>query len=438
MRQNRYFATQVVLGCLLLLLGALGLYFQQRNDLDVFITLALAQGGVYLVAVWVVLKEGRFRGLIPVLVFALLLRMAALATPPYLSDDIYRYVWDGRVQAAGINPYRFVPESRELLALRDGEIYPRINRRGYAPTIYPPLAEALFLAGTRISESVTWVKLLMIAFEALTVWILVRLLRSLQLPPERVLIYAWNPLAIWEFAGSGHIDAAAIAFMVLAVWARRCNRPGLTGLSLACATLTKLYPAMIFPALYRRWDWKMPAAFGAAVVLAYLPFVSVGRRVLGFLPAYVEEEGLISGERFYPWKLIHNVWAIPQFDGVAYLAILLLVLLAVAGWLTFRKERHPGDFLTHSLVLAALTTVLFSPHYPWYFAWLLPLLVVVPDLSLLYLTLAAFVLYRVRTHETPDSLFSANTWLYLPFVVLVTARCIWHRFKWQIHRSVHW
>ena len=116
----------------------------------------------------------------------------------------------------------------------------------------------------------------------------------------------------------------------------------------------------------------------------------------------------------------------------------LLVLLAVAGWLTFRKERHPGDFLTHSLVLAALTTVLFSPHYPWYFAWLLPLLVVVPDLSLLYLTLAAFVLYRVRTHETPDSLFSANTWLYLPFVVLVTARCIWHRFKWQIHRSVHW
>ena len=438
MRQNRYFATQVVLGCLLLLLGALGLYFQQRNDLDVFITLALAQGGVYLVAVWVVLKEGRFRGLIPVLVFALLLRMAALATPPYLSDDIYRYVWDGRVQAAGINPYRFVPESRELLALRDGEIYPRINRRGYAPTIYPPLAEALFLAGTRISESVTWVKLLMIAFEALTVWILVRLLRSLQLPPERVLIYAWNPLAIWEFAGSGHIDAAAIAFMVLAVWARRCNRPGLTGLSLACATLTKLYPAVIFPALYRRWDWKMPAAFGAAVVLAYLPFVSVGRRVLGFLPAYVEEEGLISGERFYPWKLIHNVWAIPQFDGVAYLAILLLVLLAVAGWLTFRKERHPGDFLTHSLVLAALTTVLFSPHYPWYFAWLLPLLVVVPDLSLLYLTLAAFVLYRVRTHETPDSLFSANTWLYLPFVVLVTARCIWHRFKWQIHRSVHW
>lgn len=438
MRQNRYFATQVVLGCLLLLLGALGLYFQQRNDLDVFITLALAQGGVYLVAVWVVLKEGRFRGLIPVLVFALLLRMAALATPPYLSDDIYRYIWDGRVQAAGINPYRFVPESRELLALRDGEIYPRINRRGYAPTIYPPLAEALFLAGTRISESVTWVKLVMIAFEALTVWILVRLLRSLQLPPERVLIYAWNPLAIWEFAGSGHIDAAAIAFMVLAVWARRCNRPGLTGLSLACATLTKLYPAVIFPALYRRWDWKMPAAFGAAVVLAYLPFASVGRRVLGFLPAYVEEEGLISGERFYPWKLIHNVWAIPQFDGVAYLAILLLVLLAVAGWLTFRKERHPGDFLTHSLVLAALTTVLFSPHYPWYFAWLLPLLVVVPDLSLLYLTLAAFVLYRVRTHETPDSLFSANTWLYLPFVVLVTARCIWHRFKWQIHRSVHW
>jgi len=425
---TRNLASLALVGCLLLLLNGVCLYLQHRNNLPWFVGAVLAQGAIYLAAIRLVLIATKIpRSLAVVLLFAFLLRVSVLFAPPYLSDDIYRYVWDGRVQAAGINPYRFVPDSPELESLQDGVIYPRINRSDYAPTIYPPVAQGIFLATTRISQSISWMKTVMVGFEALAVWILIRLLVSLGLPAERVLIYAWNPLTVWEFAGSGHIDAAAIAFLVLALWMRRCNLPTLTGITLACATLVKFYPAVISPALYRRWDWKMPVSFAATVVLGYMPYARAGLGVLGFLPGYVEEEGLKSGERFYLWTLLHKVWPVSWFGGVWYLALLVLLLLVVAGWFMFRKHHSEGDFLVHAAILASLCTVLFSPHYPWYFAWVLPMLVFVPYVPMLYLSVAAFILYVSRLQENPETLLRDNTLLYVPFVALIAAHWLWLR-----------
>src|SRR5207248_1841192 len=181
--------------------------------------------------------------------------------PPYLSDDIYRYIWDGRVQAAGINPYRYLPADSALAQLQDDKIYPRINRKDYARTIYPPVAEAVFFLTTRISESVTWMKATTVLFEALAVWALAQLLASFGLPRQRILLYAWHPLTVWEFAGSGHADSIAIAFISFALLARRRNAEVATGLALASATLVKLFPIVLLPALYRRGSWKMPLVF---------------------------------------------------------------------------------------------------------------------------------------------------------------------------------
>src|SRR5262249_43629810 len=172
-----------------------------------------------------------------ILAVAALMRCAVLLAPPSLSDDLYRYVWDGRVAAAGINPYRYVPSDSHLAALRDNAIYPHINRKTYAPTIYPPVAELIFLATSRISESVGWMKATMVAFDVASVAILLRLLTLARLPRERILVYAWHPLILWEFAGSGHIDAAVVGFVVLALWARRREAAWLTGLLLGCAAL---------------------------------------------------------------------------------------------------------------------------------------------------------------------------------------------------------
>src|SRR5262249_40601827 len=146
-----------------------------------------------------------------------------------LSTDVARYVWDGRVQAAGTNPYRYVPADTQLAPLRDQAIYPHINRVDYAVTIYPPVAEMIFLLASRVSESFTMMRLTMIGFEAVTVLALLALLDHDGRPAARVLIYAWHPLTIWEFAGTGHVDAAAIALMTLAMLAARRAPPRLAG-----------------------------------------------------------------------------------------------------------------------------------------------------------------------------------------------------------------
>lgn len=418
-------APLVLLGCLTLVLMPFGLHFLREGRFLWFVLVALAQGALYLGAVYRVMKQPV--ALPMVLLFAILLRISILAAPPYLSDDIYRYVWDGRVQAAGINPYRFVPDSPELEFLQDDNISPHINRSDYALTIYPPVAQMIFLVATRISQSIIGMKSVMIGFEALAVWLMMRILISFGLPAERVLIYCWNPLAIWEFAGSGHIDAAAIAFLVLALWARRRNSPTITGIALACATLIKFYPAVLFPALYRRWDWKMPVTFAATAFLAYLPYVRVGLRVFGFLPGYFEEEGLNTGERFYLLTLIQKMKTVPWFDGAWYLAIFVVLLLGLGVWFVIRKPNTDGDFLVRAAIMASVCTILFSPHYPWYFAWVAALLVFFPYPPLLYLTLAAFVLYATQGRETPESFFRQNTLLYLTFALAMAGQ--WLRLR---------
>ena len=147
--------------------------------------------------------------LLVILAGAVAMRLALLFVEPYLSSDIYRYIWDGRVQAAGINPYRYVPKAPELAHLRDAAIWPNINRADYAVTIYPPAAQAIFLAVTRVGESVVAMKLGLLLFEAAAMW---RADRTVAAPGQRRRraspLYAWHPLPVWEIAGNGHVDAA--------------------------------------------------------------------------------------------------------------------------------------------------------------------------------------------------------------------------------------
>src|SRR6202022_4101065 len=118
------------------------------------IIVCLVQGAVWAVAAALVLRGGDQRpALALILGTAVLLRLIALAAPVVLSDGINRYIWDGRVQAAGINPYHYIPTDPELEALRDPLIFPNINRNSYAPTIYPPVAQMLFLGTTRLGET---------------------------------------------------------------------------------------------------------------------------------------------------------------------------------------------------------------------------------------------------------------------------------------------
>src|SRR5215471_774112 len=149
----------IALGCASLVLYRLSIRAHTAKDIAWFLKLVLVQCLLYVLVAWLILKARSPRStVLIVIVFAALFRLSIIFAPPYLSDDIYRYVWDGRVQSAGINPYRYVPADPALIQLRDDEIYRRMNRPDYAHTIYPPLTEAIFFLTTRVSESVTWMK----------------------------------------------------------------------------------------------------------------------------------------------------------------------------------------------------------------------------------------------------------------------------------------
>jgi hypothetical protein len=389
------------------------------DDILWFLKLVLVQSLLFIAAAWVMLRSDSTRStFLLVIVLAALFRLSLLFAPPYLSDDIYRYIWDGRVQAAGINPYRYIPADPALAHLRDDQIYPRINRREDAHTMYPPVAEGVWFLTTRVSESVTWMKATMTLFEGIAIWAIAQLLGSFGLPRQRILLYAWHPLTVWEFAGSGHLDAIAIAFISLALLARRRDVESGVGLALASATLVKLFPSVLFPGMYKRGSWRMALVFATTVVVAYVPYLSVGPRgVLGFLPGYAGERGILSGEQFFLLAAARRVSLGFHIPTGVFIVFAILVLAVLAGWM-LRKQKREDCYLANSLILACTFTVLLAPHFPWYFAWLVPFLCFIASVSVIYLTLSSFLLYLTWIYWTDDQVFKIKAAIFVPFFFL--------------------
>ena len=374
-----------------------------------FVALLAAAAVVFLLACGLVLRRvpvagAEGRTLLIILAIAALMRAGPLLAPPFLSSDLYRYIWDGRVQRAGINPYRFIPADPALAGLRDRTIYPHINRRDYAPTIYPPAAQLLFRGATRISETPLALKCASVLMEILAVACLVAALRHAGLPTARVLLYVWNPLAAWTFAGNGHVDAAAIGCIGIAVMLRLRGLDGWSGAALGIAVLVKFIPAAIVPAFWRG-RWRFAIALSATMLLLYVPFLDVGwRHVVGFLGAYGGEEGVRDGSGLWLLAGLARLWALPAVTVPLYLLIAAagLGILALATGLRPGAATRAGDAISvgaRAGSLAAAAFIVLSPHYPWYFPWLGLFAVLAPALSVLWLSVAPLVLYLDPWHE---------------------------------------
>src|SRR3989441_348753 len=421
-----------VIGCLLIVLYRLGLQSRDGTDILWFIKVAFVQSIFYLGAVWIIWRARTSPStLVLTLIFATLFRVSILFAPPYRSDDIYRYIWDGRVQAAGINPYRYIPSDEALKNLRDEEIYPKINRRDSAQTIYPPVAEVIYFLTTRVSDSVTWMKTTMVLFEALGIWAIVQLLASFGLPRQRILIYAWHPLTVWEFAGSGHLDAIIIGVLALALLARRRNAEIATGVALASATLVKFFPGVLLPTLYKRWNWRLPLVFATAIVFAYLPYLGVGPRgALGFLFGYARERGMESGEQFFLLSAIRRIPLGFHVPTVAFAVFAVVILGGLAVWIS-RKQHEDENYIANALIMASVFTVLVAPHFPWYFAWLIPFLCFIPSVPVFYLTLSSFLLYLTWLYWTDTQVFKIKALMFVPFFFMLAVTI------WRLHGRSH-
>jgi len=386
---------------------------------------------LFVAAVVVVLTQPVNRATIwIVLGFALAMRGMTLFAKPFLSTDIYRYVWDGIVQHAHVNPYRYVPGDAALSFLRPGheEIFNNINRRDYARTIYPPVAQMIYWAVTLVSPTVQAMKVAMVGFECVTMCALMTMLRWMGRSSAEVLLYAWCPLLVWEIAGAGHVDAVVLCFVTLALLARWRDQPVLTGLLIGCAVMTKFYPLVLVPALWRRGDWKMPASVAAVCAVGYAMYSSAGKFVFGFLGGYSKEEGLDTGARYFLLELAQKAPGLEHLPVAVYMVFCAIVMGAICWWcwrnafIQNQKsvpqrlkpdsarssygmaEAMPltkrGSVLSHisppfvrgAMMLAMAMMLLFSPHYPWYIVWLVPFFVLRPNLPLLVYLMGMFYL----------------------------------------------
>ncbi|GAA2147114.1 hypothetical protein GCM10009760_37560 [Kitasatospora kazusensis] len=315
-----------------------------------------------------------------VLAGAVAVAATGLLAPPRTSDDAYRYVWDGRVQAAGISPYAHAPDDPALAGLRDPGLFPggsctrwderrtaagdctHINRPA-VHTIYPPVAEAWFLAlhpfGGGVRGPQAGGALLAVA----TTGVLLLIRRR----DRRAALWGWCPgVAVWS-VNDAHVDTLGALLMVGGLGCAALGRPVRGGALLGAAVATKLIPALALPGalsglLARRprpRDLLLPAVALGAFVLAYVPYVAAsGAGVLGYLPGYLKEEGYDDGriERFGLLRLVCSDALAPYAAGAVLLAVVLYVL----------RRGDPRRPWSGALLVTGTALLLVAPNYPWY------------------------------------------------------------------------
>ena len=342
----------------------------------------------FIVAAWLLRKLPRRTSVALILLGGIALQAVAVSAPPRGSNDLYRYVWDGKVQAAGIDPYQYVPTATQLTGLRNeflfnpnaeycitstyvsrhpaAELTPgctKINRPT-VPTIYPPVAEAYFLGvhylptGSDSSLPIqATTALVAVLVTVLLLFGLGRLGRDIRMAA----LWAWCPTVILEAGNSAHVDVVAVgitaaAILVLAT-ARTTRRTVLGGILLGLAIATKMTPALAVPALLRRRWVTVALAASSAFVAVYVPHViRVGGKVIGFLPGYLQQEGYTKGTRFGIIGLF--------VTGPLSIAAAVLILAAVAfAVLQFSDPDRPWQ---GALYMTAAALAVATPHYQWY------------------------------------------------------------------------
>lgn len=352
-----------------------------------------------------------------VLGIAVVLRLICLPMPPTLSNDVYRYVWDGTVAAAAYNPYAIAPEDARLAPLRD-DLFDRFARHDVA-TVSPPLALTLFAIVSRLPGSVWMLKAALAAVDILTCAILLQLAARFELPRGRVLWYAWNPLATLEIAGMGHIDALGVCAAVAAVWFLSSRPPrALAGASAAAAgVLAKLVPVVALPlwakqsrqsARFLLWVGVLcgvalaPVLYGSGGVPPGLVRYGVDRQFNG--PLFEPLWRVLDAIHVAPWikaglvQLKHGTgwtgWnAVYPYVYPELLAKGLLVIAVLVGIIWHRRH---GNILTGTGGTFSWLMLASAAVYPWYLVWVLPFAALCRQPA--WLLLSATVLFAYLPH----------------------------------------
>jgi len=348
---------------------------------------------------------------------AIAMRALMLPTDPTLSDDIFRYVWDGRVQHAGINPYVFAPDAEALVPLREDataepNIFAGINNKEI-PTIYPPFMQIAFFAVTALSEDIVWMKAMFVGADLAIILVLAKLLGSLGLHRTRVLLYAWSPLVIFEVAGSGHNDALAVLALMAALLAIVHHRSHLTMALMTLSGLGKLLGFALMPLLARAVPRRSFVVVPAVTAALSWPYLGAGGLAFVGITEY--------GTR---WRgndgLFHILFAVTGSLDAAKLVVAVVLIALVVALVSLDANPLRSSYLTVGAVLLLMPTV-----HPWYLLWIAPFLAIYPSPAWLFLTTSIVLGYHSAYLSMPGQPWEDVSWVklleYAPFFALAGA-----------------
>jgi hypothetical protein len=343
-------------------------------------------------AAWLVRKTAVRLAVALILIGGIAVQVVALFGPPQGSSDLYRYIWDGRVQAAGIDPYLYAPGDAGVAKLRNDFLWSGTGPGRYVdcvpnakdpadpadsfvagctpmnrpkvPTVYPPVAEAYFLAvqlAAPADDSTTPMQAAAALCAVVVTTILLFGLRAIGKDVRLAALWAWCPTVALEAGQNGHVDVVAVALtagaLLLLARARTEGRTILGGILIGLAIATKVTPVLVVPAVLRRGWWLISASAVMAIGLVYAPHVmAVGSKIIGFFPGYLHQAGYSQGTGFGVIGLL-----VPGKPATVLAVVLLgLVALAILRYCDADEPWH-GSVLMTAAALAVCT-----PQFQWY------------------------------------------------------------------------
>ncbi|HCI80473.1 MAG TPA: hypothetical protein DHW02_12375 [Ktedonobacter sp.] len=353
----------------------------------IFIPYFVACGLVLMTRVETTQRRWFFIEMSIILFGALLFRVMLLPQIPNLSHDSWRYLWDARVILHGYSPYINAPNNPIYKPLQDALIYGNSRFRN-VPTVYPPVAEYVYVLSYMIAPSnLFFLKLLFVLMDFGTSCIIAIVLARRGLDPRRTILYAWCPLPIVEYAINGHVDALTVVLIALVLLVatspnveKRSMRI-LLGFLIALATLTKFYPILLLVAVVRRRDYLLVLTCFATIIVCYVPFLILGHgQVLGFFSIYADEQGLNEGvvPLFIQWVISDSLHMSGSITLLVQRGVDVLLAVPIIALVFIQRLRERMSIEMAGLILTGLVYAV-SPHiFPWYTPALLlfiPLLV---------------------------------------------------------------
>ena len=346
---------------------------------------------------------------------AVLIRLTFLFALPIGSDDVYRYLWDGKVQSAGINPYQYPPDAEELRHLYSTLLPSSLNHPEMG-TVYFPLSQWTFYLVYQLSGENVWgFKLLLLFSEIATLWGLTLILSRLRIPRKFIILYAFCPLAIMSFSIDAHVDALGLPFLIFSLLFHLNGKRVLSLLLLGASMSVKPVGLVLLPLLF-----FVEKDFKARVQVLLIPLLVVGLQFLPYLGGSMPIQSLETFTKHWTFNgAIHETLFLYVADNQKT-RIVCGILLAVALLLLSLSRRDLTDKVYYSI----LFLLLFSPVvHPWYVTWLAVFLPIARRWSGIVLastvSLTAFTVmhYKLSGVWTQDPLVLVVE--YLPVIVLV-------------------